>query len=428
MSMERRSPSLKSMRSISQENLVTPWDSGGLLKVRHARLSSSDDGGAGYIEDDDTDSDGQEWNIRKKCKSKFKPRDRPPKGDPCFLLKNEPFDELFKNFSKECEIRGDSNISDTFTTAENDGDVKKRPNNRRLRHRSNTQPNMFAARTGSLLPYTGYSSHMVGRDARRQNSRSPVTATADQSCDAKNDDTTETFRQAMHAPRGRSDSHDPAQDRKIDAFPNRVLCHMAQKMLGDPDWVVGDMRPRVASMPTRPPRLRRAPYLSALKVPVAVHRVRSFVISHGGIINEGERYISNSSMASTESNPSGGASNHSGCSGGVVSHHRIIVTGESCVGKRAIIQKFLLPEGSSTDNSSLGRCHIELALHWHRVFSNHQKFNCLFNGLLRLTSKKKQRYIFLVHCGIDRCIAYIMDNVPSLDVFMMHKILKYLKT
>ena len=157
-----------------------------------------------------------------------------------------------------------------------------------------------------------------------------------------------------HHDRSRSHAH-ARQLEKADAYPNRVLSHMTPTYVDDPDWEVGAMRPRVASLPTCSPLDRRTPPVAALRQHADVHRVRSYIIAYGNVISTGERYVSNSSVASTESNKSCGTSTKSGNSGGGGSYFRVILTGTDGVGKRAIIQRFLVPADSYETGLSLGK-------------------------------------------------------------------------
>ena len=316
MSVERKPHRLQSQRSISQDDIATPWISGNLLKFRDTRLCSSDDGGAGYLEDDDTDSDEQEIKIIKKHRYRCQ-------------SKNRPVERLATDYAE----------------------VQKRLDKRKYRVGSSTLQNMSSYGSAHQLPNSSSPFQVTGGTSDKSCTSNSVTIRSNVE---QHKNIIELYHQDVQPPRERCDSHDPQRGRRIDTPSHRVLCHTAQRLLGDTDWDIGDMRPRVASMPVRALCQRRPPHIATLKTPVNVHRVRSFIISHRGIVKEGELYISNSSMASTESNLSTGTSNHSGCSGGKVSYHRVIFSGGNRVGKRAIIQRFLLPDGSSTDNSSLG--------------------------------------------------------------------------
>ena len=136
---------------------------------------------------------------------------------------------------------------------------------------------------------------------------------------------------------------------------DRWLSHMTAT--GDEDWDMGAMRPRVSSMPVRSVIRRptsRAPSLVRLRANQSpdLHRVRAFTITSRGVVSNGDKYISNSSVASTESE---GLSNTSdGSHDTPTPSYQVVLMGYPGVGKRSLICKFLSAE-NSTAMSSLGK-------------------------------------------------------------------------
>ena len=149
----------------------------------------------------------------------------------------------------------------------------------------------------------------------------------------------------------------PRTTNKLD---DRVLSHMAWTMLDDDDWILGDMRPRITSMPSRPFRRSRwgrdhPPSLSQLRrspIPGETHRVKSYAITPKGVVIKGDVYLSRSST-SVASNESESTTHSAGSIEQPV--YRVLVIGEPGVGKRALVQSFLSPDSPDNNLSSFGK-------------------------------------------------------------------------
>ena len=392
MSERRRLHRLTHQKSISHEDLPhAAWDPRPVQEPYHPRRYSAGDG----YSDDEDDERGQQASTphcRQKRGSKQEERiDISP-------VNPDSFDEMFEYVTRECEIllenksRSRPPVNLNRQQSAMPHYKKKRPDMIYLkgkrhstgchgiswsqdgysRQRSNTQPDIFSRSDTLQVPsYDGNP-----QDSRGGRSplppRSPMAACMPKSPPespsvARNRGRFHSSNSEVRRSRERSDSHyivRPPME-KADAFPDRYLSHMTPNFMDDPDWEVGAMRPRVASLPACSPRNRRNPSMGALRAISDVHRVRSYVISRGSVINQGERYVSTSSVASTESC---GASTQSGNSGGATDFHRVILFGTDGVGKRAIIQRFLLPADNNLSNQSFGKwvcimCKIPHILH-----------------------------------------------------------------
>lgn len=337
---------------------------------------------AGYLEDDDSDSDGYDITPRRKQRHKLRTRDWGETPSPDH---QDSFDEMFKYFTRECDIRLENEstshvnrprckssvpgplqkrvqmhslkTSKDHNRSDDTGQTRGRSSESFFRQRSNTQPNIslnctclsppdLKVKDGSRSP----------RFAKR--TRSPMAA-----CMPTSPPSSPWFSRRHHSFHSsqqddlrRREGNNSYNNNTPEAFNERVLSHVADLVLKDTEWEVGDMRPRVASLPARHPGTRRLPSLASLRRNSGVHRVRSYVITpHGGVIKEGERYVSNSSVCSTESNLSAGTTTGSLTSLSPSPNYRIILSGQDGVGKRAIIQRFLVPHDAGTANSSLGK-------------------------------------------------------------------------
>ena len=143
----------------------------------------------------------------------------------------------------------------------------------------------------------------------------------------------------------------------------RVLSHMSWIMLDEDEWSLGDMRPRVSSMPAASlqprsplhgPKTPPSP-LAATPRTTPQHKVRSFAISRKGVVSRGDVFVTGSSHNSVASNDSGESqSNASGGGPDLGPTFRVMVSGEAGVGKRALVTSFMSPEMDPIAMASFG--------------------------------------------------------------------------
>ena len=131
------------------------------------------------------------------------------------------------------------------------------------------------------------------------------------------------------------------------------------------DWLMGEVRPRVYSMPTRGSSLshgyrrHHAPPLSEAwhnDEPLQ-HRVRSFTITSHGLVSKGDIYVSHESSDSGGGRAvgrKGGTSTSCGGSQEAVKYH-VGIQGVPVVGKTSIINSFIKTEISGASFASSGR-------------------------------------------------------------------------
>lgn len=144
----------------------------------------------------------------------------------------------------------------------------------------------------------------------------------------------------------------------------RIMSHMSWVVLEDDDWHLGDMRPRVSSMPAKSldtslsaSAQTHMPNMGQLKrsqVPEG-HKVRSYAITPKGVVKKGEVFVNRSSSTSVASNDS--ESNHSNVSADLPVY-RVMVSGEVGVGKRALVHSFLASDSDNLDMCSFGEYKI----------------------------------------------------------------------
>ena len=117
----------------------------------------------------------------------------------------------------------------------------------------------------------------------------------------------------------------------------RVLAHM-HHVVQEEDWVMGEMRPRVASMPVRPSRnINHSRDLARSQVETYMRR--KFSITKRGLVKEGDQLVSRSSVQSinSEKSPSSAESQSLKDS---LPRHRVMMLGLQGVGKKALLQEW----------------------------------------------------------------------------------------
>ena len=126
----------------------------------------------------------------------------------------------------------------------------------------------------------------------------------------------------------------------------RVLAHM-HHVVRDEDWMMGEMRPRVASMPVRPSRDQNMVNRSRdiARANVETYMRRRFSITKRGVVKEGDTLVNRSSsvsIASVES-PPGFIENTTPDIPEIpdnMPHFRILLMGMEGVGKKALLKEW----------------------------------------------------------------------------------------
>lgn len=138
---------------------------------------------------------------------------------------------------------------------------------------------------------------------------------------------------------------------------DRHFSHTGKSLYEDDEWDMGAMRPRVSSMPARTLTKRaRVPSLARLRSNNSpdMHRVRAFTITSHGVVSDGDKYVSNSSVSVASTESEAPSLTPDGSHDTPTPSLRVLVVGDHGVGKKALIHKFL-SSGDSSATTSLGR-------------------------------------------------------------------------